>query len=430
MARTPAAPFNDILQIYPNKLHQYRVTIPPNKLKQQPTNPDLNRDNHIRTVNDFRSMSAYEVVIPNGNSRDRQDYGRATTHEQPTTSYYNHLADRGPSTNTTSTGPTFGYPKYPQNKYTVDDVNLYKINNQDLHESLRPPKSSRYQKKLNDASVFPQKISDIAPTYRPRATHNPDKCPRLELSSFDYDSDTNKTLDPHGDRVFPEGYTPQKSMSMLGRLKAFVLGEPENPHDMEAFTNPETIGEKDELYRHSLKASAVQLCYYLLENPAYSHWIENWKILDKNLKKSNVTIDRLDQSADNVAYTKNKGEVIKMRWRDTGSAPGSEDHRYVSRSVLMYVFIHELCHQVFPPSIIGHPPEFWKMLKIMCAAGFELKMFDLQNIPEAMVYSNGQEITNRRSLQEEIIDGFNELIRHNPKSEKHYIELIKFVKSF
>lgn len=187
----------------------------------------------------------------------------------------------------------------------------------------------------------------------------------------------------------------------------------------EAF-HEKSLNDSDELYQELLRSYSVALCHYLNNSKKYSKWAYNWKILDENLKKTNLSVKRLDSSDKDVAYTQNKGDIIKFRWRDTES--------YIPRSVFAYVLMHELTHQVFPMSFQGHGDPFPDMLSIICVAGYELRIFDLKNIPKSTVYSNGQEITSRGSLTRELLQGIKLLREANPKSSDYYDQLEEVIK--
>lgn len=193
----------------------------------------------------------------------------------------------------------------------------------------------------------------------------------------------------------------------------------------ETFINAEhfenkSLNDSDELYQELLRSYAIALCYYLNHSKKYSKWSYNWKILDDNLKKTNLLVKRLNSDDKDVAYTQNKGEIIKFRWRDMES--------YIPRSVFAYVLMHELTHQVFPMTFQGHGDPFPDMLSIICVAGYELRIFDLKNIPKKTVYSNGQEITSRDSLTHELLQGIKFLRKANPNSKAYYDQLEEVIK--
>ena len=187
----------------------------------------------------------------------------------------------------------------------------------------------------------------------------------------------------------------------------------------EAFRK-KSLNDSDELYKELLRSYAVALCHYLNNSKKYSKWSYNWKILDNNLKKTNLSVKRLDSSDKDVAYTQNKGDIIKFRWRDNDS--------YIPRSVFAYVLMHELTHQVFPMTFQGHGDPFPDMLSIVCVAGYELRIFDLKNVPKKTVYSNGQEITSRSSLTAELMNGIKLLREANPNSSDYYDQLEEVIR--
>lgn len=185
--------------------------------------------------------------------------------------------------------------------------------------------------------------------------------------------------------------------------------------------NQSSLPDTDTLYQSMLRSYSVAICDYLNRNPKYKPWLKNWQILEKNLKKNDIKMGRLSADDKDVAYTENKGELLKFRWRDK--------LHYLPRSVFCYVLLHELTHQVFPPSFIGHRSPFPEMLCLLCVAGYELRLFDLKNIPTEMVKSNGQPITSRNSIAEEILYGIQMLREKNPESSSYYDQLEKCVRS-
>lgn len=197
---------------------------------------------------------------------------------------------------------------------------------------------------------------------------------------------------------------------------------PQTPQQTQKETfNKTSLNDSDELYQELLRSYAVSLNHYLNNSSKYKKWKTNWKILDDNLTKTNLSVKRLDSKDKDVAYTQNKGDIIKFRWRDTDT--------YIPRSVFAYVLMHELTHQVFPMSFQGHGDPFPDMLCIMCVAGYELRIFDLKNIPKKTVYSNGQEITSRGSLTSELLRGIELLREANPDSSEYYNQLESVIKS-
>lgn len=184
----------------------------------------------------------------------------------------------------------------------------------------------------------------------------------------------------------------------------------------------DVLPDADELYKQLLRTYAVAVNYYLNNNDKYKKWKRNWEILNSNITKTNLKVDRLSDSDKDIAYTENKGEMIKFRWRDKDS--------YMSKNVFAYVLLHELTHQVFPSSFKGHASPFPEMLCVVCVAGFELQLFDLSKVPVKTIYTNGQIITNRDNLKREIREGISMLRAENKNSGAYYDQLLNFVNSF
>ena len=184
--------------------------------------------------------------------------------------------------------------------------------------------------------------------------------------------------------------------------------------------NQEQYHDSDILYKEMIRAHAKAISFYLNNNPKYSKWKKNWEILDRNLNKSNLLVERLPENDEDIAYTKNKGDVIKFRWRD--------NDKFISKNIFMYVVLHELTHQVFPSNFIGHDEPFPTMLCIMAVAGLELNLFDLSKIPNSMIYTNGQPIGSKQTLIKELFRGIDMLEKENPSSKNYYEKMRQFIR--
>ena len=169
----------------------------------------------------------------------------------------------------------------------------------------------------------------------------------------------------------------------------------------------------DELYKQVLRTRAISVCYFLLNFKAYKPWMKHWKILDDNLKKTNLNISKLPINDKEIAFTLDKGEVIKFRWED--------EKRFIPIDVYMYVLLHELTHESFPPSFQGHGDPFPQMLCLLCVAATEVGILDIQNIPKNIFMSNGRPITSRESIKTEIMFGIDMLMEAN-KNDPEIIE--------
>ena len=177
----------------------------------------------------------------------------------------------------------------------------------------------------------------------------------------------------------------------------------------------------DELYKQILRTSAKAICDFLLEFKPYKPWINHWKILESNLKKTNLNITKLSTNDKEIAYTLDKGEIIKFRWED--------NKRYVPKDVYMYVLLHELTHESFPPTFQGHDDPFPQMLCLLCVAATELGILDIQNIPKNIFMSNGRPITSRDSIKSEILFGIDMLMEAN-KNDPKIIEYYTIKKQY
>ena len=175
----------------------------------------------------------------------------------------------------------------------------------------------------------------------------------------------------------------------------------------------------DLLYKELIRAYSTAISFYLNNNPLYSAWSKHWKILQSNLEKTQLKVEQLPINDADVAYTQNKGELLCFRWRDN-------DH-YILKDVFVYVLCHELTHQCFPSSFIGHQEPFPTLLCIITVAAFELQLFDITKIPMETVYSNGQELLSRKSIKQELLIGIDELRKANPTEEQYYHKLVSYI---
>lgn len=189
-------------------------------------------------------------------------------------------------------------------------------------------------------------------------------------------------------------------------------------YNRETFNNS-TLKDTDILYREMIRSYAKAISFYLNNNPKYRHWKKNWQILENNLNKTDLLVERLDENDEDIAYTENKGEVIRFRWRDS--------NKYIPKNVFLYVLLHELTHQIFPPSFQGHGHPFPDMLCIISVAALELNLFDLSKIPAQTIYTNGQPIGSRESLKEELYRGIELLQEKNKGSDQYYKSLLEYI---
>lgn len=175
----------------------------------------------------------------------------------------------------------------------------------------------------------------------------------------------------------------------------------------------------DILYKELIRAYSTAICFYLNNNPLYSKWKNNWEILRTNLNKTQLNVEQLPIDDKDVAYTQNKGELLCFRWKDKS--------RYILKDVFVYILCHELTHQCFPSTFIGHQEPFPTLLCIVSVAAFELQLFDITKIPNDVVYSNGQELMSRKSIKNELLIGIDELRKANPSEEEYYNKLVSYI---
>lgn len=171
----------------------------------------------------------------------------------------------------------------------------------------------------------------------------------------------------------------------------------------------------DILYGQMFKTYSKAISDWLLSFKPYVKWMDNWKILKRNLEKTDLNITNLPSDDKEIAYTLNKGEVIKFRWKDNKS--------FISKNIFIYVLLHELTHEVFPPSFQGHDDPFPQMLCLLCVAATELDLIQVDKIPNDVYMSNGRPITSKNSIIDEICYGCDMLIeanKHIPKYVEYY----------
>jgi len=181
----------------------------------------------------------------------------------------------------------------------------------------------------------------------------------------------------------------------------------------------------DELYKQILRTSAKAVSDWLLNFKPYKPWINNWEILKSNLEKTNLNISKLPSNDKEIAYTLDKGEIIKFRWQD--------NKRYISKDIFMYVLLHELTHESFPKSFQGHSDPFPQLLCLLCVAATEIGILNIENIPRNIYMSNGRPITSRESIKSEILFGINMLIEANkndPKIIEYYQAKQQYVNKY
>ena len=203
-----------------------------------------------------------------------------------------------------------------------------------------------------------------------------------------------------------------------------------NPNNIESFTQNETFQNiqddmSDELYKQILRTSAKAISDWLLNFKPYKPWINNWEILKNNLEKTNLNVSKLPINDKEIAYTLDKGEIIKFRWQD--------NKRYISKDIFMYVLLHELTHESFPKSFQGHGDPFPQILCLLCVAATEIGILNIENIPRNIYMSNGRPITSRESIKSEILFGINMLMEANkndPKIIEYYQAKQKFINKY
>jgi hypothetical protein len=141
--------------------------------------------------------------------------------------------------------------------------------------------------------------------------------------------------------------------------------------------------------------------------------------LRRNIQKNIAA--KLSELDKDIAYTENKGETIKFQFRNSQG--------YIPKQVYTYVCLHEIAHLCFPDNFLGHDSPFPEILCILCVAGYELQLFDLQKISRSIYYSDGRPIASRGSIIKEILEGIAILREKNPQSTAFYQALAERVKN-
>lgn len=190
----------------------------------------------------------------------------------------------------------------------------------------------------------------------------------------------------------------------------------------EAFsTNNEDKNKQyfDNTYLQSLRTRAWALLFKLQQDSTYRHWSENWKLLEKNLNKTKLLFQRLDESDADVAYVIDKGNKIKFRIRCD---------KYVPINIYQYVLYHEMAHMCTEE--LQHTPKFMMLLNILSLAAYECGFIDLHRISSSMYTSKGQPILCKSSIKHEILDGVKHIVRYNPELGNYYKEFCGHIDKF
>ena len=220
----------------------------------------------------------------------------------------------------------------------------------------------------------------------------------------DYKTDVTKYIKPDIMLQKPQMIIPTDPLKTdKGEISYKNFSMDELLKSKESFGIPYDMS--DELYKQILKTSAKAICDWLLSFKPYRPWMEHWKILESNLKKTDLNISKLSTDDKEIAYTLDKGEIIKFRWQDK--------KRYIPKDVFMYVLLHELTHESFPKEFQGHDEPFPQMLCLLCVAATEIGLMNIENIPKNMYMSNDRPITSRESIKGEVMFGIDMLIEAN-----------------
>lgn len=183
---------------------------------------------------------------------------------------------------------------------------------------------------------------------------------------------------------------------------------------------PKILKSLDYSYLQILRSRALMIANYLESNKNYSAYAANWKLLQKNLAKTNYLFQRLDESDSDVAFVIDKGDEIKFRIRDK--------ENYLPLNVYQYVLYHEMAHMC--TTELQHTKTFFNLLSILCFAAFEngLLNFDKFSTHAGYYNSDGVAIMSKESIQKEVLEGAQLLKDANPSNAEYYDMYIKFIK--
>lgn len=412
-------------------------------------NPSITHDSRVYFKAPNGSGYQYKIYNPNNQTTSLPN-NLSQYYEKGTQSYYQHLKDLNSSVYQRDNiiGKTVytehGRPilikkeskvKYPQVKYESEVPVKLNWAHCDYYDIDRKYMNKQMNDNLKKINIPFEK--DIKPEYKTQKTTNFDE--NLITMSVENINNIKKASDVYSQPNLYNKMFYQNSLNANTNVNTKSTIQNSINRD-ETSTNPieysqnttekfmtnidsknqyESYNDSDILYKEMIRAQAKAISFYLNNNPKYAKWKKNWKILDKNLNKSNLLVERLPENDQDIAYTKNKGDVIKFRWRD--------NDKFISKNVFMYVVLHELTHQVFPHNFIGHDEPFPTMLCIMSVAGLELNLFDLSKIPNTTVYTNGQPIGSKQSLKNELFTGISILEKENPNSKNYYDKLRQFI---
>ena len=192
----------------------------------------------------------------------------------------------------------------------------------------------------------------------------------------------------------------------------------EKPKPIERFTDrPEsTTKEHDYTYLKVLENRAYSVTRFMLDNKNYNGYSGNWKLLEKNLKGGKMTFNRLKDSDADIAYVINKGDEINFRLRDKD--------RYMPINIYQYVLYHEMAHM--STTELQHTETFYKLMSIIVLAAFEMGLIDIRRQTTGLFETNGQPISDKGSIKNEIINGAN-LLKKEIINGAYYDSLILHV---
>jgi len=383
----------------------------------------------LTAISQRPAIDSNDVIIPNLKS-------------VPIGNNFNSSLDRLPwiphqlPPSSSEVSPIFGYVNYGK-KQTVDDI-INSINTERPHPLSRySQKQPAYYSDEFETSEYNRGLSYKDSVTKAILTSTKDSRKPLLLMNRNEDSDgkiqtindTSSLYQPIGDakpiaelpnisKVYQldDFITEKSSTSNLSNATPQTGIKPKNPPIgiRESFTHP-LNNTLDYTFIEVLKTRAMSLCYYLQNNKNYSEYASNWKLLEKNLQKSNYLFERLKETDQDIAYVINKGDEIKFRIRDS--------EKYIPLNTYQYVLYHEMAHM--STNELQHTKNFYKLLSILCFAAFENGFIDFSRLNNSYYKSNGQSILSKRSLQDEILEGA-KLIS---KDELYIKELQKYISS-
>ena len=275
----------------------------------------------------------------------------------------------------------------------------WNMNVPDINKHSRAPAGTSFISNQNQIVNQLKNIDDTNAYLRVHTSNaNNDKANVL-IDTMNNNSNNNTNAKHSG--------SSSNSSSPSSSIEQFVYKEPKL--QKETFDNP-IEKEADYVYLEALKTRAIAVCRFLNNHESYKPWANNWKLLERNLRRNKLLFERLDDTDADIAYVINKGDEVKFRIRD--------ERRYIPLNIYQYVLYHEMAHM--STTELQHTPKFHELLNLISLAGFELGFIDLSRTTKDFYMTNNQPILCRASLKEEITSGCELMKEIHPESKLYY----------